>query len=238
MSQSIAINGIRLDEVRMLMGPSGNGSIVYLSYPMKEVRISQSNGKLSLLVPALLAVELYRSGILPQDVNTPVEVTIDNRSAGPFKVSEVRYPHNYQGPFEMVSFTLTHVPQAITQNARRSSRQSRSERAEGGTYVTDIAHYLDETGEMAQMPRPARKLASFLTLLIEAASGATLAGEHNSGIRCRTKACRGTIRTFLPTIRDEITWRCVVCEHHGVIRNWQNTKWNQLRSSGEPSLGE
>lgn len=38
------------------------------------------------------------------------------------------------------------------------------------TYVTDITHYLDETGELAEMPGPARKLASLLVLLIDATS--------------------------------------------------------------------
>ena len=35
------------------------------------------------------------------------------------------------------------------------------------TYVTDITHYLDKNGELAEMPGEARKLASFLVLLIE-----------------------------------------------------------------------
>ena len=38
-----------------------------------------------------------------------------------------------------------------------------------GTYVTDITHYLDDEGELPEeMPGPARKLASFLVLLIDA----------------------------------------------------------------------
>ena len=42
---------------------------------------------------------------------------------------------------------------------------------EQGTYVTDITHYLDDQGEVsAEMPREARQLASFLVLVIDAAS--------------------------------------------------------------------
>lgn len=38
-----------------------------------------------------------------------------------------------------------------------------------GTYVTDIKHYLDPDGEIVStMPAPAKKLASFLVLLIDA----------------------------------------------------------------------
>jgi len=46
----------------------------------------------------------------------------------------------------------------------------------GKKYVRDITHYLDETGELVQLPGPSRRLGSFLTLLIEAATGASSAG--------------------------------------------------------------
>ena len=37
-----------------------------------------------------------------------------------------------------------------------------------GTYVTDITHYLDDDGELpTELPSPARKLASFLVLVID-----------------------------------------------------------------------
>ena len=96
-----------------------------------------------------------------------------------------------------------------------------------GTYVTDITHYLDEAGELAEMPGPARKLASFLVLLVDEATQAMPADDHDTGIRCRKKACTGSIRISLGSMQDEISWQCPVCGHHGVIRNWQDTKWNQ-----------
>jgi hypothetical protein len=147
--------------------------------------------------------------------------------------SDVRYPIRSNSPFGEVTFTLTRVPRG---NARSAGVQPLSQPAAAvsATYVTDITHYLDETGELMQLPGPARKLASFLSLLIEAATGAPSSGEHDSGIRCRTKACRGTIRTSLLPGRDEISWDCQVCGHNGVIRNWNNTKWNQLKRVEEP----
>lgn len=100
-----------------------------------------------------------------------------------------------------------------------------------GTYVTDITHYLDEAGELMPLPGQARNLASFLTLLIDAATGTSSAQDHDSGIRCRQKACRGSIRTSLVSDAAEILWQCPACGHHGVIRNWQDTKWNRLKHS-------
>ena len=98
-----------------------------------------------------------------------------------------------------------------------------------GTYVTDITHYLDDAGELAGMPSPARKLASFLVLLIDAATEAFPADEYDTRIRCRTDACTGSIRTSVSSMEDEISWHCPDCGHNGVIRNWQGTKWNQRR---------
>lgn len=96
-----------------------------------------------------------------------------------------------------------------------------------GTYVTDITHYLNDTGELAEMPGPARKLASFLVLLIDATTQAFPAEDHDTNIRCRTDACTGSIRASLRSLDEEISWHCAECGHNGVIRNWQGTKWNQ-----------
>ena len=87
-----------------------------------------------------------------------------------------------------------------------------------GTYVTDITHYLDEEGEL--LPSPARKLASFLVLIIDAVTQ----GDFDTRIRCRADGCTGSIRA---SMNDEIAWVCPDCGHNGVIRNWQGTKWNQ-----------
>lgn len=97
------------------------------------------------------------------------------------------------------------------------------------TYVTDITHFLDKNGELIEMPGPARKLASFLVLLIDATTQACPARDSDTHIRCRTIACRGSIRASLASRDDEISWHCPECGHNGVIRNWRETKWDQRR---------
>ena len=97
-----------------------------------------------------------------------------------------------------------------------------------GTYVTDITHYLDDEGELpAQMPAPARKLACFLVLVIDAASRNVPSDNQDISFRCRKADCTGSIRASLASTDDEIGWFCPDCGHNGVIRNWQGTKWNQ-----------
>jgi hypothetical protein len=53
----------------------------------------------------------------------------------------------------------------------------------GGTYITDITHYLGKDGELAEMPGEARKLASFLVLLIDVTTQAFPASDHDTHIR-------------------------------------------------------
>jgi hypothetical protein len=82
-------------------------------------------------------------------------------------------------------------------------------------YVTDITHYLDVDGELAEMPAPARKLASFLVLLIDATSQVFPVGNYDTPIRCSVEACTGSIRTSLPSLDQGISWRCPDCGHRG-----------------------
>ena len=101
------------------------------------------------------------------------------------------------------------------------------------TYVTDITHYLNESGELADMPAPARKLASFLGLLIDASSQVVPIADRDTRIRCRKRGCQGSIRVSLPARDSEIDWHCPVCGLNGVIRKWQGSKWDQSRHAVE-----
>lgn len=227
MSRTIAINGIKLHEVRMPLEPHTKGVVSSLSYPENQLHCSADEEALTLVVPAYLAVELYRIAILPQQSNLPVLVQVGRRAEAWFVVKDVRYPSQNDGPFGRVTFKLTRVRQGAVRDMAREPApvQPRPK----GTYVTDITHYLDENGELMLLPGPARKLASFLTLLIEASTSAPSNQFQDSCIRCRTKACTGTILTMLLPGQDEINWHCPECGHNGVIRNWKNTKWNQLK---------
>ncbi len=103
------------------------------------------------------------------------------------------------------------------------------------TYVTDITHYLDERGELTDMSAPARKLASFLVLLIDATTAATPARDFDTRIRCRTAGCKGSIRTSLARLDEEITWHCPNGGHSGVIRNSPHGKKLSMNSGPKAS---
>jgi hypothetical protein len=95
------------------------------------------------------------------------------------------------------------------------------------TYIINIQHFLDDRGELAEMNSEGKSLASFLVLLIDSA---TEAGPNNcvdTKIRCRSKDCRGSIEAVMDYAEHDISWDCPRCELNGVIRNWQNTKWDK-----------
>jgi len=93
--------------------------------------------------------------------------------------------------------------------------------------VTDLGHFLDSSGEIvAAMPRPARQLASFLVLVVDAVTQTMPATFTETRLRCTSADCRGTIIARVDAATDDIQWHCPACHQQGVVSNWQNTKWD------------
>jgi hypothetical protein len=92
MALGIAINGQKLHEVTMPQEPYYNGVVASLRYPKSRIKFSLEEDALRLAIPPLLGMELYRSGVLPQDSDTPVIIAIGGRRKGQFMVIDVRYP--------------------------------------------------------------------------------------------------------------------------------------------------
>lgn len=95
-TKSIAINGQKLHEVRMLLFPHTPGTVSYLTYPKSRIRFEAVEGGLILRVPALLALELYRKGILPQNEETAFTLHMGGRKEGSFRVADFRYPNSHE----------------------------------------------------------------------------------------------------------------------------------------------
>lgn len=90
--QGIAINGTKLHEIQMLMVPNQNGTISRLSYPKSEIHFALDGEEIRLSFPAVLALELYRSGILPQNSQEKFSVSISGKKVGDYRVTDFRYP--------------------------------------------------------------------------------------------------------------------------------------------------
>jgi hypothetical protein len=101
------------------------------------------------------------------------------------------------------------------------------------TYVTDLMHYLDDTGEVPQgIPTEARQLASFLGLIVDAVTSRFAETESGiqTAIRCRARGCQGMIIAALADYKEPVHWHCPKCGDRGTISNWQKTKWDNVGS--------
>jgi hypothetical protein len=93
--KSISINGYKLHEIRMPVVPfENNNSIVSRCYPKGRIVFNLHNEFISLVLPSDLVLEIYRTGILPQDENQKIPVKISGKPIGDFKIVDFLYPNN------------------------------------------------------------------------------------------------------------------------------------------------
>ncbi len=92
--KGISINGAKLHEVQMPMIPYVNKSIGYLSYPKNRINFHVDGDEMVLSLPPLLALELYRRGLLPQDEHQSFPIHVSGQKIGIFKVVDFRYPNS------------------------------------------------------------------------------------------------------------------------------------------------
>ena len=98
------------------------------------------------------------------------------------------------------------------------------------TWVTDIRHFLNESGSIAPESGSARKIAEYLVEIIAELS-AELAGiDGHEEVRCRRRPgrrpCTGVIASWIDPETGEICWQCPTCGDNGHISNWEDTMWD------------
>ena len=97
------------------------------------------------------------------------------------------------------------------------------------TWVTDLTHFLDESGTFPPgLPGPARRLAEFLASIVTAAT--TSRGSSTPLVRCRRRPghrpCPGLIAHRVLS-DSRVYWECPSCGDNGFISNWQGTGWDR-----------
>ena len=100
----------------------------------------------------------------------------------------------------------------------------------GNTWITNLRHFLEEKGDLGDIPGPARKLAEYLCSIVKAATSYAFEISLPTGIRCRRrpkrKPCQGEIFAILDKKNNSIEWFCSRCDDNGIITAWENTKWD------------
>ena len=98
------------------------------------------------------------------------------------------------------------------------------------TWITDMRHFLDETGQIANMPTPARSLAEYFGSIIMWMADSVPEWIETTNVLCRRrprrKPCFGRIIAVMKTA-GEIAWECPSCGDNGVIYGWVGTPWDR-----------
>jgi len=97
--------------------------------------------------------------------------------------------------------------------------------------ITNIQHFMDENGEVPDLPLEARELLNFLTAIIEAATVEYESPVTLSAVNCRKliggKPCSGEIEVWVYAEDNQIGWECLECGDEGVISHWEGTPWDR-----------
>ncbi len=101
----------------------------------------------------------------------------------------------------------------------------------GNTWVTNIQHFLNESGELGDLPKPALNLVNHIISIIEEATLGNENEPRETSIQCRRrpgrKKCTGKIITYInernPT---QLIWFCPDCDDNGAITGWESTIYN------------
>ena len=94
-------------------------------------------------------------------------------------------------------------------------------------YISNLTHFLNENGIIPkQMPKEARELASFLTLVVDYTTEHSGVVLNAINLRCFTDHCKGIIESELINSGTEIHWICPKCRNEGIISEWQGSRWD------------
>lgn len=97
--------------------------------------------------------------------------------------------------------------------------------------ITNIKHFLDENGDVPDLPMEALELVKFLSAIIESASSHYEVPLSFSVTKCRCivdgKSCAGEIEVWVYAEDNRIGWECLECGDEGVISEWEGTLWDK-----------
>lgn len=124
----------------------------------------------------------------------------------------------------------------------RTDDRSRGQRAaravtRGATYITDLAHFLDENGlPPVDAPRRMLRMLAFLGSIVKAGSSHPVGTQFASAIPCRRRFCSRLSLTIANGRDGRTRWECPDCGENGYISKWQGSDYD-LSAAVEPAAG-
>ena len=89
-------------------------------------------------------------------------------------------------------------------------------------YITDLTHFLDNSGAIGPVKGPARTMAQFHVDAVAHASDST--AECLPAPKC-FKCKKDVVEAFLAQ-DNAVVWVCPKCRIEGRISNWQGSLWD------------
>jgi len=97
-------------------------------------------------------------------------------------------------------------------------------------YITDLTHFLDNSGAIGQIKGPALAMAQFQVEVVAHASDS--APESFPAPRCFK--CKKADVVALKAADDAVIWICPKCQTEGRISNWQGSLWDLRERPSHP----
>jgi hypothetical protein len=95
---------------------------------------------------------------------------------------------------------------------------------------TDARHFLDESGNIPDLPGPALALALYLRQIVGWATLHQSTDPDMSVLSCNRRInrrqCRGELFIVLDLETERIEYQCPMCHDMGVISGWKETPWD------------
>ncbi len=116
------INGFRLDELEIpLHGPQDAKQITLISFDQSSFECQQGTNGINIRIPALIATQMFFTGILPANSQDPVRICIASEDCGSYAIASIRYleaktPHDHD------AIVIRFVPSAPEKRPRGRPR--------------------------------------------------------------------------------------------------------------------
>jgi len=113
----------------------------------------------------------------------------------------------------------------------------------GNTWVTDMRHFLDDDGSLADMPNRPMNLALYFGSIVAWMTSHAGDAPEPTNVTCRRspgrRRCVGEIHASFEQDPFGIAWLCPFCGDNGFIHGWERTLWDRgfwKRESQAPGL--
>lgn len=101
--------------------------------------------------------------------------------------------------------------------------------------ITNLRHYLDEEGNLPDLPGPTLDLAFHLGAIVGWVSRSPSDTLTLTNVRCRKRPrrrrCLGELLACLDRKSGTIQWTCPFCDDCGMITGWEGCLWDRSVSS-------